>query len=157
MFESNTWIAFIDGSALPNPGRMAIGGVIHAPDGSAKHFSIPLHRLGCNNEAEALAAIHVLRWLLERRITDDVLLHTDSSILVEQLMLTEPKRIARLAHVYGEARALFQRLPNARAKWIPRHRNVVADALARSSFTSVSGAANNDAAADVQMNHEGAR
>ena len=124
------WMVYIDGSALPNPGRMSVGGVAYAPDGSSNTFSKPLHRVGCNNEAEALAAIHALRWLRELG-AERVLLHTDNSILAEQMSLANPKRIERLYEFYEEARVLSRQFSELKVQWIPRHKNAVADALAR--------------------------
>src|SRR5690606_15707159 len=50
-----TWLIHCDGSALPNPGRMGLGAVIVAPDGSRQTLSVDTHSTGCNNEAELRA------------------------------------------------------------------------------------------------------
>lgn len=128
--DAQLWTVYIDGSAFPNPGKMQIGGIAHAPDGSAHRFSQALMHEGCNNEAEALAAIHALRWLQAQQART-VLLHTDNSILAEQLGKPGAKRIERLAAVYEQARALLAGFERVQVQWIPRHRNAVADALAR--------------------------
>lgn len=130
--DARLWTVYIDGSAFPNPGKMCIGGIAHAPDGSCQSFNQALARSGCNNEAEALAAIHMLQWLHAQQARV-VVLHTDSSILAEQLGQPNPKRIERLAAVYDQARALVRLFDSVRVQWIPRHRNKVADALARAS------------------------
>lgn len=131
--DAQLWTVYIDGSAFPNPGKMCIGGIAHAPDGSAHRFSQALAETGCNNEAEALAAVHALQWLHAQQARV-VLLHTDSSILAEQLGRPSPKRIERLAAIYDQARALVPLFDDVRVQWIPRHRNMVADALARAAF-----------------------
>ncbi len=123
-------MVYIDGSALPNPGAMRIGGIAYAPDGSTHRFSQALGRSGCNNEAEALAAIYALPWL-QSLGAQQVLLHTDNSILAEQLTQAAPKPIARLAPVYAQARSAMALLPQAKICWIPRHKNGEADSLAR--------------------------
>lgn len=128
--QSSLWTVYIDGSAVPNPGRMRLGGVITAPDGSKRSFSQPVAHDGCNNEAEALAAIYALQWLRGQH-AQQVLLYTDNSILAEQLGLPHPKRILRLAAVYEQARAVARELESLQVQWIPRHKNAVADALAR--------------------------
>lgn len=128
--DSQLWTVYIDGSASPNPGKMRIGGIAHAPDGSAQRFSQALMHQGCNNEAEALAAIHALQWLHAQQVRQ-VLLYTDSSILAEQMGQASPRRIERLASVYAQARALVALFDGLRVQWIPRHKNAVADALAR--------------------------
>ncbi len=124
------WTVYIDGSALPNPGRMRIGGVAYAPDGTVSQFSQAVGHSGCNNEAEALAAIHALQWLHSQHATQ-VLLYTDNSILAEQMSQAQPKRIERLFDVYEKAREVARLFTDVRVQWIPRHKNTVADALAR--------------------------
>ncbi len=128
--SSATWIAYIDGSALPNPGRMRIGGIAYAPDGASHQFSQALAHTGCNNEAEAVAAIHALTWL-QGMGAREVLLHTDSSILAAQMAEPAAKPIARLAALYEQARALRAGFTQLEVRWVPRHKNTIADALAR--------------------------
>lgn len=128
--QSSLWTVYIDGSAQPNPGRMRLGGVVIAPDGSSTEFSEPVAHTGCNNEAEARAAIYALQWLRSRR-AQQVLLFTDNSILAEQLNQPAPKPIVRLQAVYEQARALAGEFAQLRVQWIPRHKNAQADALAR--------------------------
>lgn len=128
--DSQLWTVYIDGSATPNPGRMRIGGIAYAPDGSTRSFSQAIAHSGCNNEAEARAAMHVLQWLHAQQVRA-VLLHTDNSILAEQLSQASPKPIARLADIYAQARALLALFDSVQLCWIPRHKNAVADALAR--------------------------
>ncbi len=104
---------------------------MRSPDGMVvEYFSCALGATGCNNEAEARAAIHALRWLSEQGVKN-VLIHTDSSILAEQLRQPQPKRIARLAEIYERARSLLALFDSVQVQWIPRHKNTVADALAR--------------------------
>ena len=128
--QSSLWTVYIDGSAVPNPGRMRLGGVITAPDGHTHTFSEPVAHDGCNNEAEALAAIHALHWLQAQQ-AQAVLLYTDNSILAEQLRLPQPKPIVRLQALYTQLRALLGTFAQVQVQWIPRHKNTVADALAR--------------------------
>ena len=130
-----TWLVFIDGSALPNPGRLSIGGIAYAPDGEVDCFSLRLAHIGCNNEAEALAVIHAFGWLAEKAARH-VLIHTDNSILAEQLSLAEPKRIERIFAVYEKARTLARQFESVQVKWIPRHKNAIADALARGDWVT---------------------
>ncbi|ANY62538.1 hypothetical protein MA05_11135 [Comamonas aquatica] len=51
------WILHIDGSAMPNPGRMAVGLVLTGPDGSHHSAARRLPHTGCNNEAELTALL----------------------------------------------------------------------------------------------------
>ena len=128
--NSQFWSVYIDASVVPNPGRMRIGGIAYSPEGNSSSFSLLLNHTGCNNEAEALAAIHALEWLAAQN-AQHVVLYTDNSILAEQLSLPQPKQIARLAHVYEKARSTLKLFTSVQMRWIPRHKNALADALAR--------------------------
>ncbi len=131
--HSPPWTVYIDGSSVPNPGHMRIGGIAYAPDGSSSCFSQPVGHTGCNNEAEALAAIHALQWLHAQQV-QQLVLYTDNSILAEQLSLPDPKPIARLHPLYEQARSLLRLFDSVQVHWIPRHKNAVADALARGDW-----------------------
>lgn len=127
-----TWVIHCDGSALPNPGRMGLGAVIVAPDGTRQTLSEATHSIGCNNEAELRAVMTALRRLPPA--CRHVLVHSDNSILVTQLMQTNAKPLVRLAPLFDEARALMSRFDLVTLKWVPRHRNAEADALARGAL-----------------------
>jgi ribonuclease HI len=131
------WTAWCDGSALPNPGRMGWGAVIAGPDGERRTLSRSGGAMvGCNNEAElraVMAALAELRALGARTAS----VHSDNSVVVAQLgrnggTLVRP--IARLAALFDEARALLRSFDDARVVWIPAHRNMEADALARAAL-----------------------
>ena len=44
------WVVYCDGSAMPNPGRMGLGAVITAPDGTRHTLSQATDSRGCNND-----------------------------------------------------------------------------------------------------------
>lgn len=129
------WTVYSDGSAMPNPGRLGLGAVITAPDGTSHMLSQATHTTGCNNEAELRALTMALQALRARGATA-VVAHTDNSILVAQLGVSgnAPRPIARLAPLFDEARALLGTFDEASIRWIPRHRNAQADALARAAL-----------------------
>lgn len=118
---------------MPNPGRMGIGAVITAPDGTRHTLSQATHTTGCNNEAELHALTLALQELRARGATA-VRAYSDNSILVEQLAVSKAKPIARMAVLFDDARALLASFDDARVQWIPRHRNGEADALARAAL-----------------------
>jgi len=124
------WTVHCDGSAVPNPGRMGLGAVLVAPDGTRHTLSRATHTVGCNNEAELRALMAALQVLQDHQATA-LLAYSDNSILVDQLMNAAAGPIGRLAPLYDEARALWASFGTARLHWIPRHRNGEADALAR--------------------------
>ncbi len=133
MSESLPWVVYCDGSAMPNPGRMGIGAVITAPDGSRRTLSQATHTTGCNNEAELRALTLALQELRAQGATA-VLAYSDNSILVEQLGAAQARPIARMAALFDDARALLDSFDQASIHWIPRHRNGEADALARAAL-----------------------
>lgn len=131
------WRVWCDGSALPNPGRMGWGAVIAGPDGERRTLSQSGGAaVGCNNEAElraVMAALAELRALGARTAW----VHSDNSVVVAQLDRhggTSVRPIARLAALFDEARVLLRSFDDARVAWIPAHRNVEADALARAAL-----------------------
>lgn len=131
--QAELWTLYCDGTALPNPGRIAIGAVLNAPDGVRHTLSQATGTYGCNNEAEAralIAALHSAR----AQGAELVRVHSDSSVLIEQLAKPSAAPIERLAHVFDEARLLLQTFEHVELCWIPRHRNSEADALARAAL-----------------------
>lgn len=129
----NPWLAYCDGSAVPNPGRIGLGAVLTEPDGTRHTLSRAAHENGCNNEAELRALLATLQELKSRG-ADTLLIHCDNSVVVEQVGNCTAKPIPRLASLFDEARALLNSFDQASLVWIPRHRNTEADALARAAL-----------------------
>ncbi|RZI77348.1 MAG: ribonuclease HI family protein [Variovorax sp.] len=127
------WLIHCDGSAMPNPGRMGLGAVIVAPDGTRHTLSQASGERGCNNEAELRALMAALRAARSLGATA-VHAHSDNSIVVAQLGEATTPPIARLAPLFDEARALLRSFDAATLTWIPRHRNGEADVLARAAL-----------------------
>ena len=130
------WTVHCDGTALPNPGRMGLGAVLTAPDGTRHTLSQATGTHGCNNEAEVRALIAALQLLQDLGAQPAALnICSDSSVLVVQLDGAAPAApIVRLTHVFDEARQLLQQFSNVRLGWVPRHRNTAADTLARAAL-----------------------
>ena len=128
-----SWIIYSDGSAVPNPGRMGLGAVLVAPDGTRHVLSMATDARGCNNEAEARALIAALRDAQARGATA-LQIYSDSSLLVVQLGSLGAAPVVRLAALYEEVRALLATFTQSSLHWIPRHRNGEADTLARAAL-----------------------
>ncbi|MDI1274468.1 ribonuclease HI family protein [Polaromonas sp.] len=126
------WTIYSDGSAVPNPGRMGLGAVLVAPDGTRHVLSTATDARGCNNEAEARALMVALRDAQSRGATA-LQIYSDSSLLVAQLGAVNVPPVVRLATLYEEVRALLATFGQTSLHWIPRHRNGEADALARAA------------------------
>ena len=131
--ETAAWIVHCDGSAVPNPGRMGLGAVLVAPDGTRHALSRATHTTGCNNEAELRALMAAIEESQALGATT-LVIHSDNSILVEQLGGADPKPIARLAPLFDEARRRIALLAGVRLVWVPAHRNGEADAMARAAL-----------------------
>lgn len=130
---SSPWTIYSDGSAVPNPGRMGLGALLVAPDGTRHVLSVPADARGCNNEAEARALLLALRDAQARGATA-LQIYSDSSLLVAQLGAGGAPPVLRLAALYEEVAALLATFAFTSLHWIPRHRNGEADALARAAL-----------------------
>jgi ribonuclease HI len=134
------WVVHCDGSAVPNPGRMGLGAVLLAPDGTTQHhISEATTDTGCNNEAELRALLRALRWLEQQGDAHAISVQvvSDSSVLVEQLGPSGRRPVApivRLAPLFDEARSVLKRFAQVSLQWVPRHRNTQADVLARQAL-----------------------
>lgn len=128
-----SWTIYSDGSAVPNPGRMGLGAVLVAPDGTRHALSMATDARGCNNEAEARALMAALRDAQARGATA-LQIYSDSSLLVAQLGAAPAPPVLRLAALYEEVGALLATFTHTSLHWIPRHRNGEADALARAAL-----------------------
>ncbi|MFS2036057.1 ribonuclease HI family protein [Polaromonas sp. CT11-55] len=130
--EAAPWNIYCDGSAVPNPGRMGLGAVLMAPDGTRHTLSSPAEGRGCNNEAELRALMAALQHARQHGASE-LVVHCDNSVVVEQLLGTALEPFLRLASLFDEVRAELRSFASAQLVWIPRHRNREADALARAA------------------------
>ena len=126
------WILRIDGTARPNPGRMAVGVVLSAPDGACICTGQGLGLYGCNNEAE-LRALQLGLHMAHTQAAPALRIYTDSQWLVQQLQPPQPsvRPTARLQPLLDLVRAQLQAVPVVQWRWVPRRCNTQADALAR--------------------------
>lgn len=129
----DTWLAWFDGSAVPNPGRLGIGAVLRAPDG--KEIAISLAAgAGDGNAAEYMALIAVLEHALSARVAR-LIVHGDSQIIIGDLLGSAPIRTAALQGYRQTALRLMAGFRSIRLIWIPRAKNGAADRLARAAIT----------------------
>jgi probable phosphoglycerate mutase len=126
-------VVWCDGGSQGNPGRAAIGFVIHAPDGET--LAQGSGRIGTATAAvaEYRAVFAGLSCALSLRITA-IEVRTDSRLLVAQMRGDAPVRSARIVPLADETRALIERFRRVRYRWIPESENgqahdLVAEAL----------------------------
>jgi ribonuclease HI len=123
------WRAGFDGSARPNPGRCGLGGVLTGPAG--QHIELSLDGgHGNSSEAEYRALIAVLRAALEHGAHAPVVAG-DSQVVIDDVNGPDCAGAPALQLYREQARALLARLPGATLRWIPRHKNLEADALSQ--------------------------
>lgn len=123
------WHAWFDGSAVPNPGRMGIGAVLAAPDGSVHTVSRAVG-MGDANAAEYLALIAVLEAAFALQVSY-LIVHGDSQVVIQDLTGQMPVRTGALTPLRQRASHLLQQLESVELVWIPRVKNQAADTLAR--------------------------
>lgn len=123
------WRAWFDGSARPNPGRCGLGAVLEGPDGQRIELSLDGGH-GNSSEAEYRALIALLRAAV-RHGARDLAVQGDSQVVIDDVHAPDCASAPALQAYRREALALLARLPGACLRWIPRHRNLQADALSQ--------------------------
>ncbi|SAK66188.1 14.7 kDa ribonuclease H-like protein [Caballeronia glebae] len=130
--ETSGWRGWFDGSALPNPGRLGIGGVLVGPLGETVEISVAAG-MGDSSAAEYLALIAVLEAALREGVTDAVI-YGDSRVVIDDVNASGGVGIRSLAHQAARVRALIAQIGDVRLQWIPRARNARADTLSRAAL-----------------------
>ncbi|MES2102656.1 MAG: ribonuclease HI family protein [Pseudomonadota bacterium] len=131
--DPDAWLAWFDGSAHPNPGKLGVGGVLKSPDGETIWISRAAGQ-GNSGEGEYLALIAVLQEAV-RRQPKKLLVYGDSQVVIND-MLQAGKAGARGLEVYRmQARQLIAQLEAVTLSWIPRHKNAEADALSQKAIS----------------------
>jgi ribonuclease HI len=118
-----------DGAARGNPGPAGIGFVVQGARGRRLAEVGEGIGIATNNVAEYRAAIEGLRRARALGATD-VLLRSDSKLLIEQLAGRFKVRNARLIELHAEVRELAGGFRSIRYEHVPRERNREADRLA---------------------------
>jgi ribonuclease HI len=124
---------FFDGTASPNPGRMGIGCLLLAPDGSEHRLSRALPGSGCNNEAEGSALLAGLQ-LAASLGAENLTVAGDSRALIDYLQPGAPATVPRLQTLLDQLQAALSGFAAYHCCWVPRHHNQAADALARQAL-----------------------
>jgi probable phosphoglycerate mutase len=118
-----------DGAARGNPGPAGIGAVVRDLRGEVLAEIAQGIGVATNNVAEYRAAIEGLRAALELG-AKDVLLRSDSRLLIEQLAGRFRVKNPTLQVLNQEARKLLEKFSRVKLENVPRERNKHADRLA---------------------------
>lgn len=122
-------IVACDGAARGNPGPAGIGVQITDPSGSVVAEIGEGIGLATNNVAEYRAAIAGLARARELGATE-VLLRSDSRLLIEQLAGNYRVRNEGLKPLHAEAKRLLATFARTELEHVPRERNTEPDRLA---------------------------
>ena len=123
------WRAWFDGSARPNPGRCGIGAVLAGPGGERIELSREAGH-GNSSEAEYLALIAVLETAVEHGVPA-LAIAGDSQVVIDDVHAPDSASAPVLRPYRARVRALLARMPGSTLRWIPRHKNLEADALSQ--------------------------
>ncbi len=118
----------IDGGARGNPGPAGIG-VLLEEEGGARDEYYAFLGTTTNNVAEYAALLVLAVRSLERGATD-LIIHSDSELLVKQMEGIYRVKNPRLQVLHAAARRLLGRIPRVTLRHIPRKENRDADRLA---------------------------
>ncbi len=127
------WLAWCDGCARPNPGRIGLGALLRAPDGREFRLSETGPQHGCNNEAEALALLATLQRASSLGATR-LRIASDSDVVVRLARDASIMEALRLAPLLADIRHEMTKFAQLELEWIPQHRNTQADELARAAL-----------------------
>jgi len=119
---------WIDGGARGNPGPAGIGLVLEEGDGEREEVYGYLG-MATNNVAEYAALLALLHRSLLRRARR-LIVHSDSELLVRQMLGAYRVKNPRLQILHAEARRLMERFSAVEFRHVPREANRDADRLA---------------------------
>lgn len=127
------WQLWVDGTALPNPGRIGIGALLLGPAGERATVSCVPGAQGCNNEAEMQALIAGLQMAADAGARQ-LRVVSDSDFAVRHVLGQAHTTVTRLLPLIARAQHLRADFECCELVWMPRHRNGEADALARAAL-----------------------
>lgn len=126
-------IVACDGAARGNPGPAGVGVEVRTTDGRVLGRISEAIGVATNNVAEYRAAVAGLTRAAELGATE-VVLRSDSRLLIEQLAGRYRVRNPTLQRLHHEVRTLLQGFRRARLDHVPRERNREADRLANEAI-----------------------
>lgn len=129
------WRGWFDGSARPNPGRCGIGARLLGPDGESIALS-QAAGYGNSSEAEYRALVLLLETALAHGAVP-LTVYGDSQVVIDDVNGSDADSAVVLRPLRAQVRALLARLPATTLRWIPRHKNLEADALSQRASACV--------------------
>lgn len=126
-------VAYIDGGARGNPGPAGYGIRIEQPDGSLVDEFCESIGVATNNVAEYRALLAALEWAKQHSRTD-VLVRSDSKLLVEQMIGRYKVKHPGLQPLHAQARLLAHEIGRVTFEHVGRALNAHADRLANEAM-----------------------
>jgi ribonuclease HI len=127
--RATAWNDWIDGSAHPNPGDCGIGAVLIGPGGERVEISRAAG-YGNSSEAEYRALIALLEAAVDCG-AHGLTVYGDSKVVIDDLNGSFADAAASLQECRTAALGLIVQLRDVTLRWIPRHKNIDADALSQ--------------------------
>lgn len=123
---------YVDAATKGNPGPSA-GGLVILGESRHEQLHVPLGNCS-NHEAEFRIFIHSLRYILNKKLTDQtILIHSDSKIVVQTIEKNFTKNPVFQPYLkdYQKLAPSFSLLL---VKWVPESQNKGADTLAKQAL-----------------------
>jgi ribonuclease HI len=135
---SDAIVVHFDGACDPNPnGAASFGVIIRRAGRTIRQASkaVPDRGKGTScNFAEYAGLIAALRYLLDAGLSRErVLVHGDSQLVINQMFGRWRIKGGCYADLAREAKRFLAQFPNVTGKWVPRHRNSIADELSKAA------------------------
>lgn len=127
---------YTDGASRGNPGDASIGAVLYQEtDRGLEEVEVVSETIGraTNNVAEYEAVIAGLAAAVDNGV-DDIVLRSDSLLLVRQLLGEYRVKASGLKPLYRKAISLLGDFASVAIEHVPREQNEVADALANAAL-----------------------
>ncbi|HAT31300.1 MAG TPA: RNase HI-like protein [Janthinobacterium sp.] len=143
---ATAWLAWFDGSAHPNPGKIGIGALLTGPRGERVEIC---RRAGHGNSGEAEYAALIA--LMEAAVAlgpAELRVYGDSQVVIDDVKRMAATGAKGLESQRARVAGLIAQLPKVALTWIPRHKNAAADRLSQRAVT-LWDSADQDYAADV--------
>ncbi len=130
-------VVYIDGGARGNPGPAGYGVRVEQPDGTLIEEFGDAIGVATNNVAEYRGLIAGLEWAI-RRGESEVLIKSDSLLLVQQMLGNYKVKNAGLQPLHAQARMLAHGIGRVSYEHVGRAKNAHADRLANSAMDAAS-------------------
>lgn len=126
-------VTYIDGGSRGNPGPAGFGVRVETADGELVEELRESIGIATNNVAEYRGLLAALRYALARG-ERDVLVRSDSELLVKQMLGVYRVKHPGLQPLHAEARLLVNRIGRVRFEHVRRELNRHADRLANDAM-----------------------